>query len=120
MTLISIYESLQNQRPSLDNLPKEVGSILEACWAADPKARPEFKEITVSLEKLLRSLCSEDDASSANVATEDSTTYLVQERLVYDFPKLKIKTSKRKKKNKNKVMNMMAPFLKIFRDCISK
>ncbi|KAL0760571.1 hypothetical protein Bca101_076721 [Brassica carinata] len=114
------YAASKNQRPSLENIPAGVGCLLEACWAADPKARPEFKEITVSLEKLLRSLCSEDDASSANVATEDSTTYLVQERLVYDFPKLKIKTSKRKKKNKNKVMNMMAPFLKIFRDCISK
>nr|AHL77718.1 mitogen activated kinase kinase kinase Raf37 [Brassica napus] len=114
------YAASKNQRPSLDNIPAGVGCLLEACWAADPKARPEFKEITVSLEKMLRSLCSEDDASSANVATEDSTTYLVQERLVYDFPKLKIKTSKRKKKNKNKVMNMMAPFLKIFRDCISK
>ncbi|KAH0918381.1 hypothetical protein HID58_026041 [Brassica napus] len=108
----------ENQRPSLDNIPAGVGCLLEACWAADPKARPEFKEITASLEKLLRSLCSEEDASSANVATEDSTTYLVQERVVYDFPKLKIKTSKRKKRNK--VMNMMAPFLKIFRDCISK
>ncbi|CAN7127959.1 unnamed protein product [Brassica rapa subsp. narinosa] len=115
------YAASKNQRPSLDNIPAGVGCLLEACWAADPKARPEFKEITASLEKLLRSLCSDDDVSSANVATEDSTTYLVQERVVYDFPKLKIKTSKKKKKKKrNKVMNMMAPFLKIFRDCISK
>ncbi|KAJ4902080.1 Myosin-2 [Raphanus sativus] len=70
-----------------------VGSLLEACWAADPKARLEFKEITVSLEKLLRSLCSDDDA-------EDQTISLVQERVVYDFPKLKMKTTKKKKKNK--------------------
>ncbi|KAJ4891050.1 Protein kinase superfamily protein [Raphanus sativus] len=106
------YAASKNQRPSLDNLPAEVGSLLEACWAADPKARPEFKEITVSLEKLLRSLCSDDDA-------EDQTISLVQERVVYDFPKLKMKTTTKKKK-KNKVMNVMAPFLKIFRDCIPK
>ncbi|KAL0863298.1 hypothetical protein Bca101_042416 [Brassica carinata] len=105
------YAASKNQRPSLDNLPPGVSCLLEACWAADPKARPEFKEITVSLEKLLRSLCSDDDA-------EDLTMSLVQERVVYDFPKLKMKTTKKKK---NKVMmNMMAPFLKIFRDCIPK
>ncbi|CAH8336548.1 unnamed protein product [Eruca vesicaria subsp. sativa] len=108
------YAASKNQRPSLDNLPPGVGCLLEACWDADPKARPEFKEITVSLEKLLRSLCSDDDA------TEDLTISLVQEpRVVYDFPKLKT-TSKKKKKKKNKVMNMMAPFLKIFTDCIPK
>ncbi|KAJ4894648.1 Protein kinase domain protein [Raphanus sativus] len=88
------YAASKNQRPSLNNLPAGVGSLLEACWAADPKARPEFKEITVSLEKLLRSLCSDDDA-------EDQTINLVQERVVYDFPKLKMKTTKKKK---NKVM----------------
>ncbi|KAJ0239041.1 Protein kinase ATN1-like protein [Hirschfeldia incana] len=102
------YAASKNQRPSLDNLPAGVGSLLEACWAADPKARPEFKEITVSLEKLLKSLCSDDNA-------EDLTMSLVQERV----PKLKMKTTTKKKK-KNKVMNMMAPFLKIFRDCIPK
>lgn len=116
MTLISIYESLQNQRPSLDNLPKEVGSILEACWAADPKARPEFKEITVSLTKLLTSLCSDDDDASPNVATKDSTSKLVQERVVCDCPGLTMK-----KKKRNKVVNMMVlPFLEMFRKCFFK
>ncbi|KAL0856635.1 hypothetical protein Bca101_061788 [Brassica carinata] len=114
------YAASKNQRPSLDNLPKEVGSILEACWAADPKARPEFKEITVSLMNLLRSLCSDDDASprsNAHVATEDSTSKLVQERAVCDCPGLKMK----KKKKRNKVLNMMMVlFLKMFRNCLSK
>ncbi|KAJ0236575.1 Protein kinase ATN1-like protein [Hirschfeldia incana] len=104
------YAASKNQRPSLDNLPKEVGCILEACWAADPKARPEFKEITVSLEKLLRTLCSDDDASP-NVATEDPTSKLVQEQGM---------TTKKKKK-RNKVVNMMVvPLLQMFRKCVSK
>ncbi|CAN6855063.1 unnamed protein product [Brassica oleracea] len=110
------YAASKNQRPSLDNLPKEVGSILEACWAADPKARPEFKEITVSLTKLLTSFCSDDDDASPNVATEDSTSKLVQERVVCDCPGLKMKKNKR-----NKVVNMMVlPFLEMFRKCLSK
>ncbi|CAH8348139.1 unnamed protein product [Eruca vesicaria subsp. sativa] len=117
------YAACKNQRPSLDNLPKGVGSILEACWAADPKARPEFKEITVSLEKLLRSLCSDDDDASPNsntsVATEDSTSKLVQEHAVCDCPGLKMMMTKKKKKG-NKVVNMVVPLLKMFRNCLSK
>ncbi|KAF8101454.1 hypothetical protein N665_0205s0047 [Sinapis alba] len=117
------YAASKNQRPSLDNLPAGVGSILEACWAADPKARPEFKEITVSLMNLLRSLCSDDDASSnsnaANVATEDPTSKLVQERAVCDCPRLKMMMTKKKKKKRNKVLNMMVlPFVKMFRNCL--
>ncbi|KAF8053544.1 hypothetical protein N665_1401s0005 [Sinapis alba] len=101
------YAASKNQRPSLNNLPAGVCCLIEACWAADPKGRPEFKEITVSLEKLLRSLCSDDDD------TENLTISLVQQErvVVYDFPKLK---------KKNKMLNMIAPFFNIFRDCISE
>ncbi|KAJ4878701.1 Protein kinase superfamily protein [Raphanus sativus] len=115
------YAASQNQRPSLDNLPAGVGSLLEACWAPDPKARPEFKEISVSLENLRRDLCSDDDDDAspngnANVATEDPTSKLVQERAVSDCPGLKMK-----KKKRNKVLNMMVvPFLNMFRKCLSK
>ncbi|ESQ31150.1 hypothetical protein EUTSA_v10004342mg [Eutrema salsugineum] len=116
------YAASKNQRPSLENLPEGVVSILQACWAEDPKARPEFKEITVSLTNLLRSLCSDNDDSSsnskANVANEDSTSKLVQERVVCDCPGLKMMTTKKKKTNK--VMNMIVPFLKIFKNCLSK
>ncbi|KAL1196572.1 Serine/threonine-protein kinase STY17 [Cardamine amara subsp. amara] len=121
------YAASKNQRPSLENLPEGVVSILQSCWAEDPNARPEFREIRVSLTNLLRSLSSDTDATSsnsnANVATEDSTSRLVQERVVCECPGLKMTKMKKKNAKKtmaNKVMNMMiVPFLKIFKNCIS-
>ncbi|CAA7056927.1 unnamed protein product [Microthlaspi erraticum] len=117
------YAASKNQRPSLENLPEEVVSILESCWAADPSARPEFKEITVSLENLLRSLCSDNNdgpSSDCNVATEDSTSKLVQERVVSDYPGLKMTKKKKKRKTTSKVMNMIVPFVRMFKSCMSK
>ncbi|CAN8277643.1 unnamed protein product [Cochlearia groenlandica] len=126
------YAASKNQRPSLENLPEEAVSILQSCWAEDPKSRPEFKEITVSLTNLLTSLCSDnnnndndddDDEAMSNsrgnvsAATEDSTSKLVQERVVCDCPGMRI--TKKKKEKKNKVMNMILPFLNIFRNCMS-
>lgn len=104
----------------MENLPEGVVSILQSCWAEDPNARPEFKEITVSLTNLLRSLSLDTDATSSNVATEDSTSSLVQERVVYDCPGLKMTKTKKLKKKTNKVMKMIVPFLKIFKNCMSK
>ncbi|CAL9245166.1 unnamed protein product [Arabidopsis halleri] len=118
------YAASKNQRPSVENLPEGVVSILQSCWAEDPDARPEFKEITVSLTNFLRSLSSDTDATSSNsktnVATEDSTSSLVQERVVCDCPGLKMTKTKKLKKKTNKVMNMIVPFLRIFKSCMSK
>ncbi|OAO92375.1 hypothetical protein AXX17_AT5G66710 [Arabidopsis thaliana] len=118
------YAASKNQRPSVENLPEGVVSILQSCWAENPDARPEFKEITYSLTNLLRSLSSDTDATSsnskANIATEDSTSSLVQERVVCDCPGLKMSKTKKLKKKTNKLMNMIVPFLKIFKSCMSK
>ncbi|MBA0741970.1 hypothetical protein Gogos_015087 [Gossypium gossypioides] len=43
-----------NERPSVEGLPTEIVSLLQSCWAEDPKIRPEFKEITASLTNFLR------------------------------------------------------------------
>ncbi|EOA13463.1 hypothetical protein CARUB_v10026506mg [Capsella rubella] len=119
------YAASKNQRPSLENLPEGVVPILQSCWAEDPDARPEFKEITVSLTNLLRSLSSDTNATSsyskANIATEDSTTSsLVQERVVCQCPGLKMTKTKKLKKKTHEVMNMIVPFLKMFKNCMSK
>ncbi|PON36325.1 Serine/threonine protein kinase [Parasponia andersonii] len=50
------YATAKNVRPSLDEIPKEIGSLLQSCWAEDPKSRPEFKEITNSLLELYQNL----------------------------------------------------------------
>ncbi|KAL6041774.1 serine/threonine-protein kinase STY17 [Balamuthia mandrillaris] len=45
------------KRPTISaHWPKEFRELLEACWAADPSARPEFTEITSTLVKLRASL----------------------------------------------------------------
>jgi hypothetical protein len=44
---------LQNIRPSLDELLEDIVPLLQSCWVEDPKLRPEFKEITEILRKIL-------------------------------------------------------------------
>ncbi|KAB2057877.1 hypothetical protein ERO13_A11G186200v2 [Gossypium hirsutum] len=48
------YAAAKNERPSVEGLPTEIVSLLQSCWAEDPKIRPEFKEITASLTNFLR------------------------------------------------------------------
>ncbi|KAJ8770800.1 hypothetical protein K2173_021447 [Erythroxylum novogranatense] len=49
-----------NLRPSLENIPNELAPFLEACWAANPKDRPEFVAITHFLGGFLEKLCIAD------------------------------------------------------------
>ncbi|OMO84306.1 hypothetical protein COLO4_22120 [Corchorus olitorius] len=51
------YAASKNVRPSVEELPEEVASLLQSCWAADPKTRPEFKEVTAALTDFLEALC---------------------------------------------------------------
>ncbi|KAJ0040689.1 hypothetical protein Pint_28236 [Pistacia integerrima] len=39
--------------PSVEDLPEDIVPLLKSCWALDPKARPEFKEIRVFLTNYL-------------------------------------------------------------------
>lgn len=48
-----IFYNFQNVRPSVEGLPGDIVSLLQSCWAEDPKVRPEFKEITATLTNLL-------------------------------------------------------------------
>ncbi|KAF5205170.1 kinase [Thalictrum thalictroides] len=50
------YAVVNNQRPSLDDLPPDLVPLLESCWAEDPASRPEFKEIIVTLSNFVESL----------------------------------------------------------------
>ncbi|KAK1588408.1 hypothetical protein Q3G72_023015 [Acer saccharum] len=66
------YAASKNQRPSLENLPEEVVTLLRSCWDEDPKVRPEFSEITVTLTKLLEKLCPIETTPTDVVEIEDS------------------------------------------------
>ncbi|KAK2354384.1 Protein kinase superfamily protein [Trifolium repens] len=51
--LMAAYATKTNIRPCLDELPEDIVPLLQSCWVEDPKLRPEFKEITEILRKIL-------------------------------------------------------------------
>ncbi|KAI9165386.1 hypothetical protein LWI28_013182 [Acer negundo] len=67
------YAASKNQRPSLENLPEEVVALLRSCWDEDPKVRPEFSEIIITLTKLLEKLCTIKTTPTDVVEIEDSS-----------------------------------------------
>ncbi|MCL7021707.1 hypothetical protein MKW94_014572, partial [Papaver nudicaule] len=48
----------KNVRPNIEKLPKEFVSLVESCWAEDPRTRPEFTEISIILSHYLKSITS--------------------------------------------------------------
>ncbi|GAV89549.1 Pkinase_Tyr domain-containing protein [Cephalotus follicularis] len=64
------YAAARNERPSMENLPKEIVTLLESCWAEDPKLRPEFTEITNYLTNFLQSFCSMENVPAELVEIE--------------------------------------------------
>ncbi|KAK2986853.1 hypothetical protein RJ640_011078 [Escallonia rubra] len=51
------YAAVKNQRPSIDDIPKDFVPLLESCWAEEPADRPEFMQITDFLASFLRNMC---------------------------------------------------------------
>lgn len=37
---------LQKERPSTDDIPKEIKPLITNCWSEDPADRPEFEKIS--------------------------------------------------------------------------
>ncbi|XP_068654178.1 serine/threonine/tyrosine-protein kinase HT1-like [Aristolochia californica] len=48
--------AFKKSRPPLDNIPKDLGTLLDGCWAEDPLMRPEFREISGMLSSFLATL----------------------------------------------------------------
>ncbi|WJX55525.1 hypothetical protein P8452_41290 [Trifolium repens] len=53
---MAAYATINNIRPSLDELPEDIVPLLQSCWVEDPKLRPEFKEITKTLIRILHNI----------------------------------------------------------------
>nr|GMC62619.1 serine/threonine-protein kinase HT1-like [Ipomoea batatas] len=79
------YASAKNMRPNVDNIPRNLGSLITACWAENPADRPEFVQISETLENILgnitddmlvpeaNSLMNEDaDSPGTSCSSEDS------------------------------------------------
>lgn len=60
-----IHIVLQNVRPSADDLPADLASIVTSCWKEDPSARPNFSQI---IQMLLHSLSTTASPPSASTA----------------------------------------------------
>ena len=58
---------MQNIRPSLAEFPEDIISLLESCWEENPKLRPEFKEITEILIRILSDLYTAKINALANI-----------------------------------------------------
>uniref|UniRef100_A0A0D6R5L4 Protein kinase domain-containing protein n=1 Tax=Araucaria cunninghamii TaxID=56994 RepID=A0A0D6R5L4_ARACU len=48
--------AFKNVRPSLEGLPEELASVLQACWAEDPNMRPNFTQTVRRLNAFLSAL----------------------------------------------------------------
>ncbi|KAL0714048.1 hypothetical protein Bca4012_021026 [Brassica carinata] len=84
--VVPYHVSKKKLRPSLMDIPGELVGIIASCWAEDPNARPEFKEITITLTNLLRAVCidstcesTEESASRVNLNSSIAQT-------VIDYP----------------------------------
>ncbi|KAF8098441.1 hypothetical protein N665_0266s0009 [Sinapis alba] len=140
-TIVPYFVS-QNKRPSLVDIPGELVGIIASCWAEDSNARPEFKEITITLTNLLRAVCidesiEESDSrvnSNSNTAQtvinypitneeddhhdatyEGSTTNPVQESNCQEM-----EPKKKKGNNNKKLRKLVSPLFKMFRACLYK
>ncbi|CAH8318842.1 unnamed protein product [Eruca vesicaria subsp. sativa] len=135
----------KNMRPSLTGIPGELVGLIESCWAADPNARPEFKEITITLTNLLRAVCIdstyesiEESASRVNpnssiaqtvindpIANEeddhDDTDAAPITNLTQGSNCQEMEPKKKKGNKSKKVMKLMvSPLFKMFRACLYK
>ncbi|KAJ7944329.1 Protein kinase [Quillaja saponaria] len=57
-SMVAAYAMANNQRPSVDDVPSDIIPLLESCWAANPRDRPDFVEITGSLTTFFHNFCS--------------------------------------------------------------
>ncbi|PWA32605.1 protein kinase superfamily protein [Artemisia annua] len=76
----------KNERPSVDDLPRDLASLITSCWNEDPNVRPDFSKIIHMLERCVfvglppQSKLSHDSSGpSALVALTDRSTKETQE-----------------------------------------
>ncbi|KAG8478270.1 hypothetical protein CXB51_028017 [Gossypium anomalum] len=101
-----------NERPSVEGLPTEIVSLLQSCWAEDPKIRPEFMEITASLTNFLRN-CSPPETTPPKQMEIDRSGSHAEEESV-DPGHVTNKCNDKGKKSKS-----YTSFFICFDDCLS-
>lgn len=101
VTVFCFLSSIQNMRPNVDNIPRNLGSLITACWAENPADRPEFVQISETLENILGNITDDMLVPEANsLMNEDAdspgTSWLMDQAII------NLNRKKLKKKNKKK------------------
>uniref|UniRef100_A0A2N9E3H0 Protein kinase domain-containing protein n=1 Tax=Fagus sylvatica TaxID=28930 RepID=A0A2N9E3H0_FAGSY len=107
--LMVAYATARNERPSIQDLPKDLVHLLESCWAEDPKFRPEFMEIT----DFLHNFCSMLTTPPKVVEIEDPKSDMKVESASTGH--LMNKHDEKGKKRKS----LSPSFFPCFEDCLS-
>ncbi|KAE8695342.1 putative Homeobox protein [Hibiscus syriacus] len=109
-SVLVAYAAAKNERPSLEGLPTEIASLLQSCWAADPKIRPEFKEISAYLTSFIYRCCSAETKPPKMVEIDRSESHAEEESLDTGHVTNKCNDEGKKKKT--------YPCLICFEDCL--
>ena len=62
----------QNVRPSADDLPGDLPSIVTSCWEEDPNARPNFTQIIQMLLHYLSTISPPEPVIPARIFTSEN------------------------------------------------
>lgn len=64
--------AFKNVRPSADNLPEEMATILTSCWKEDPNDRPHFSEIIQMLLNYLYTVSPPEPVIPSRIFTSEN------------------------------------------------
>ncbi|KAJ9177147.1 hypothetical protein P3X46_012393 [Hevea brasiliensis] len=112
--IVAYAAAANNERPSLENIPEELATLLRSCWSENPALRPEFMEITKYLKEYLYSLWPADMTPPKVMEIEDA-----QNKTGEDFKgsgHVTKKSAERAKKQKSSSPS----FLVCFDNCLSE
>ena len=73
LRFLTVVLSLQNVRPSAEDLPEELATILTSCWQEDPNARPNFSQIIQMLLNYLYTISPPELAIPSRIFTSQNT-----------------------------------------------
>ncbi|XP_022740903.1 serine/threonine-protein kinase HT1-like [Durio zibethinus] len=106
------YAATNNERPSVESLPRDIVSLLQSCWAEDPKIRPEFKEITGILTNFGQNFCSTETTPPKKVEIDYSKSHVKEDCIGAGH-------ATNKSNDKRKEQKTSPTFLSCFDDCLS-
>ncbi|KAJ7952968.1 Protein kinase [Quillaja saponaria] len=119
-SIIAAFAMANNQRPSVDELPSDIIPLVESCWAADPRDRPEFVEITESLTTFFRNKCKPVIPPSDMIEIDNPrNTMELEESPSADTEKAESKVDNKSRKLKWSSLRFLK-FFKLCKSCMSR